>query len=207
MSIREASPPGQYSTPPAGGDRRAPGACRESGPPEPPKPRLLDRVRQALRARHLSRRTEEAYVAWIRRFIVFHDKRHPAEMGAPEVTKFLTSLAVDGQVAASTQNQALSALLFLYKEVLRVDLPWLDGIVRAKCPVRLPVVLTRGEVRGVLQRLDAAPHLMACLLYGAGLRVLECCRPPTPCATPSRPTCSRMVTTSGPSRSCWGTGT
>jgi hypothetical protein len=93
MSIREASPPGQYSTPPAGGDRRAPWACRESGPPEPPKPRLLDRVRQALRARHLSRRTEEAYVAWIRRFIVFHDKRHPAEMGAPEVTKFLTSLA------------------------------------------------------------------------------------------------------------------
>ena len=115
MSIREASPPGQSSTPAAGGDRRAPWACRESGPPEPPKPRLLDRVRQALRARHLGRRTEEAYVAWIRRFIVFHDKRHPAEMGAPEVTKFLTSLAVDGQVAASTQNQALSALLFLYK--------------------------------------------------------------------------------------------
>ena len=158
MSIREASPPGQYSTPPAGGDRRAPWACRESGPPEPPKPRLLDRVRQALRARHLSRRTEEAYVAWIRRFIVFHDKRHPAEMGAPEVTKFLTSLAVDGQVAASTQNQALSALLFLYKEVLEVDLPWLDGIVRAKRPARLPVVLTRTEVRGVLQRLDGVPH-------------------------------------------------
>jgi integrase len=171
MSIREASPPGQYPTLPAGGDRCAPWACRESGPPEPPKPRLLDRVRQALRARHLSRRTEEAYGAWIRRFIVFHDKRHPAEMGAPEVTKFLTSLAVDGQVAASTQNQALSALLFLYKEVLEVDLPWLDGIVRAKRPARLPVVLTRTEVRGVLQRLDGVPHPMACLLNGAGFRV------------------------------------
>jgi integron integrase len=176
MSIREASPRGQYPTLPAGVDRHTPWAYRESEPPEPPKPRLLDRVRQALRARHLSRRTEEAYVAWIRRFIFFHNKRHPAEMGGPEVTKFLTSLAVDGQVAASTQNQALSALLFLYKEVLEVDLPWLDGIVRAKRPVRLPVVPTREEVRGVLQRLDGVPHLMACLLYGAGLRVLECCR-------------------------------
>lgn len=151
-------------------------AVRESRPPAPPKPRLLDRVRQALRARHMSRRTEEAYVAWIRRFIFFHNKRHPAEMGAPEVTKFLTSLAVDGQVAASTQNQALSALLFLYKDVLEIDLPWLDGIVRAKRPERLPVVLTREEVRAVLQRLDGVPRLMACLLYGAGLRVLECCR-------------------------------
>ena len=97
-------------------------------------------------------------------------------MGAPEVTKFLTSRAVDGQVAASTQNQALSALLFLYKDVLGIDLPWLDGIVRAKRPERLPVVLTREEVRAVLQRLDGVPRLMACLLYGAGLRVLECCR-------------------------------
>jgi site-specific recombinase XerD len=97
-------------------------------------------------------------------------------MGAPEVTKFLTSLAVDEHVAASTQNQALSALLFLYKDVLEVDLPWLDGVVRAKRPARLPVVLTRDEVRAVLQRLDGAPRLMACLLYGAGLRVLECCR-------------------------------
>ncbi|MCL6546824.1 MAG: integron integrase [Bryobacteraceae bacterium] len=97
-------------------------------------------------------------------------------MGAPEVTKFLTSLAVDGRVAASTQNQALSALLFLYKDVLAIDLPWLDGIVRAKRPERLPVVLTREEVRAVLQSLDGVPRLMACLLYGAGLRVLECCR-------------------------------
>jgi integrase len=118
--------------------------CRETGPLTAPKPRLLDRVRQALRARHLSRRTEEAYVAW--------------------------------RVAASTQNQALSALLFLYREVLGVDLPWLDGIVRAKRPARLPVVLTREEVRAVLARLDGVPRLMACLLYGAGLRVLECCR-------------------------------
>ncbi len=138
-----------------------------------PKPRLLDRVRDAIRARHFSRRTEEAYVAWIKRYIFFHDKRHPAQMGAPEVTRFLTSLAVDGHVAASTQNQALSALLFLYRDVLEVDLPWLDSVVRARRPERLPVVLTRDEVRAVLQRLDSAPRLMACLLYGAGLRVLE----------------------------------
>jgi integron integrase len=149
---------------------------REAHPPNPPKPRLLDRVCAACRARHLSRRTEEAYVAWIRRYIFFHDKRHPTDMGAPEVTKFLTALAVDANVAASTQNQALSALLFLYKDVLGVDLPWLDGIVRAKRPERLPVVLTREEVRAVLERLDGAPRLLACLLYGAGLRVLEGCR-------------------------------
>jgi integron integrase len=133
-------------------------------------------VREALRARHHSRRTEEAYVAWIRRYIFFHDKRHPAEMGAPEITRFLTSLAVDGKVAASTQNQALNALLFLYRKVLELDLPWLDGIVRAKGPQRLPVVLNRDEVRAVLQRIDGVPRLMAYLLYGAGLRLLECCR-------------------------------
>ena len=151
--------------------------ARETTPDAPPKPRLLDRVRAALRARHYSRRTEEAYVAWIRRYIFFfHAKRHPAEMGASEVTRCLSSLAVDGQVAASTQNQALSALLFLYRDVLEIDLPWLDGIVRAKRPERLPVVLTREEVRAVLQRLEGTPRLMACLLYGAGLRVLECCR-------------------------------
>ena len=98
-------------------------AVRGVGSADLPKPRLLDRVRAALRTRHYSRRTEDAYVAWIRRYIVFHGKRHPAEMGAPEVTRFLTSLAVDGHVAASTQNQALSALLFLYREVLEVDLP------------------------------------------------------------------------------------
>jgi integron integrase len=149
---------------------------RETPEVVPPKPRLLDRVRAALRARHLSGRTEDAYVAWIKRYIFFHDKRHPADMGAAEVTAFLSALAVDGGVAASTQNQALSALLFLYRDVLAVDLPWLDGIVRAKRPQRLPVVLTRDEVRAVLQRLGGAPRLMAGLLYGAGLRVLECCR-------------------------------
>jgi len=148
----------------------------ETAPPGPPKPRLLDRVREALRTRHYSRRTEEAYVAWIRRYILFHGKRHPGEMGAPEITRFLTALAVDRKVAASTQNQALGALLFLYRDVLDLDVPWLDGLVRAKRPQRLPVVLTRDEVRAVLQRLNGAPRLMAYLLYGAGLRLLECCR-------------------------------
>ena len=173
MIFRDSLAPLAY---PVGGWPSRALVVRESRRPDAPKPGLLDRVREAIRARHFSRRTEEAYVAWIRRYIVFHDKRHPAEMGALEVTKFLTSLAVDGHVAASTQNQALSALLFLYKDVLEVDLPWLDGVVRAKRPARLPVVLTRDEVRAVLQRLEGAPRLMACLLYGAGLRVLECCR-------------------------------
>ena len=141
-----------------------------------PKPRLLDRVRDAIGARHDSRRTEDAYVGWIRRYIFFHGKRHPAEMGAPEVARFLSSLAVDGHAAASTQNQALSAPLFLHREVLGVELPWLDEVVRARRPERLPVVLTRDEDRAVLGRLDGPARLMACLLYGAGLRVLECCR-------------------------------
>jgi integron integrase len=117
-----------------------------------------------------------AYVAWIRRYILFHGKRHPAEMGAPEMTRFLTALVVDQRVSASTQNQALSALLFLYRDVLELDVPWLDGVVRARRPQRLPVVLTRAEVRAVLERLTGAPRLMAHLLYGSGLRLLECCR-------------------------------
>ena len=145
-------------------------------PADAPKLRLLDRVRAAVRARHYSRRTEDAYVAWVRRFILFHGKRHPAEMAAPEITRFLTSLAVEGKVASSTQNQALSALLFLYRNVLQQDLPWLDGIVRARRPVRLPVVLTRDEVRAMLTRLDGPTRLMAYLMYGGGLRLLECCR-------------------------------
>ena len=148
----------------------------EVGPSEPPKPRLLDRVRATLRLRHYSRRTEATYVAWIRRYIFFHGKRHPVDMGAAEVTSFLSSLAVDGRVAASTQNQALSALLFLYRDVLEIDLPWLDDVVRAKRPERLPIVLTREAVVAVLRRLDGVPRLMASLLYGAGLRLLECCR-------------------------------
>lgn len=115
-------------------------------PGRPQPPRLLDRVRLAIRACHYSPKTEEAYVAWIKRYIFFHDKRHPAEMGADEVTRFLSSLALRERVSASTQNQALSAMLFLYKEVLQKKLPWLDGMVRAKRPSRRPVVLTQAEV-------------------------------------------------------------
>ena len=115
--------------------------ARESVPPSPRPPRLLDRVRDAVRVRHYSRRTEKASVAWIRRYILFHGKRHPSEMGAPELTRYLSALAVEGNVAASTQNQALSALLFLYREVLKQEVPWLDEVVRAKRPARLPVVL------------------------------------------------------------------
>ncbi|MDR7523755.1 MAG: integron integrase [Armatimonadota bacterium] len=133
-------------------------------------------MRDAVRARHYSRRTEEAYIAWVRRYILFHGKRHPAEMGAAELTQFLTSLAVQGNVAASTQNQALSALLFLYREVLGQEVPWLHDLVHAKRPRQLPVVLTRDEVRVVLGHLQGVPRLMALLLYGAGLRVLECSR-------------------------------
>jgi integrase len=140
----------------------------------PAKPRLLVRVRDAIRARHYSRRTESSYAGWIRRYILFHDKRHPSEMGADEIRGFLTSLAVDGRVAASTQNQALSALLFLYKEVLGQDVPWIEGVVRAKRPQRLPAGLTREEVRAVTTRLQGAPRLMTMLMYGAGLRLLEC---------------------------------
>jgi integrase len=150
--------------------------ARESHAPEAPKLRLLDRVREAIRARHYSRRTEKTYVAWIRRYIFFHGKRHPAEMGAGEITDFLTALAVKDKVAASTQNQALSALLFLYRVVLAQDVPWPDDLVRAKRPERLPVVLTRDEVRVILDRLHGVPLLMAVLLYGSGLRLLECAR-------------------------------
>jgi integrase len=133
-------------------------AVREAGPIEAPRPRLLDRVRAAARLRHYSPRTEKAYVAWARRYVLFHGKRHPAQMGAAELTQFLSSLAVNGRVAASTQDQALSALLFLYREVLELDVPWLDGVVRAKRPERLPVALTRDEVRAVLQPLRGVSH-------------------------------------------------
>src|SRR5574341_702235 len=142
----------------------------------PQRPNLMDRVREAICARHYSRNTEDAYVAWIRRFILFHGKRHPSEMGAEEVTRFLSSLALEGRVAASTQNQALSALLFLYREVLNQNLPWLEGVVRAKRPIRLPVVLAREEVQAVLAHLRGTRRLMATLLYGAGLRLMECAR-------------------------------
>ena len=142
----------------------------------PAQPKLLDQVREAIRARHYSRRTEKVYSRWITRFILFHDKRHPAEMGEAEITRFVSSLAVRGRVSASTQNQALSAVLFLYREVLRRKLEWLDGIVRAKSAPKLPVVLSREEVRAVVEQLDGLPWLMASLLYGAGLRLLECAR-------------------------------
>jgi len=138
--------------------------------------KLLDRVRDAIRARHYSLRTEEAYVGWVRRFILFHNKRHPAEMGEAEINQFLTHLAVSENVAASTQNQALSGILFLYQEVLGRDLDRIEGVVRAKKPVRLPVVLTRDEVRNLLGAMTSSPRLVALLLYGGGLRLLEALR-------------------------------
>ncbi len=139
-------------------------------------PRLLDRVRQACRVRHYSLRTEDCYADWVKRFILFHGKRHPLEMGAAEINAFLTHLAVDGRVAASTQNQAFSALLFLYQKVLEVDPGRIAGAVRAERPKRLPVVLTRDEVRAVLGRLDGVPRLVGLLLYGSGLRILDALR-------------------------------
>ncbi len=139
-----------------------------------PAPKLLDRVREALHLHHYSRRTELAYVGWIRRYVIFHSMRHPAEMGEAEVTRFLTFLAERRRVSASTQNQALAALLFLYREVLGVQLAWLEGLVRAKRSGRLPVVFTREEVVRVLRELDEPQQLMATLMYGTGMRLLEC---------------------------------
>ena len=148
----------------------------DSTPLSQPPPKLLDQVRDRLRLKHYSIRTEAQYVHWIRRFILFHDKRHPANMGAAEVEAFLTHLAVEGRVAAATQNQALSALLYLYREVLSIELPWLDNVVRAKTPQRLPVVLTRQEVNTVLDGMSGVYGLMARLLYGTGMRLMECVR-------------------------------
>ena len=139
-------------------------------------PKLLDQVRGKIRLKHYSIRTEQSYVDWIKRFILFHGKHHPKDLGAQEVEEFLTYLAVEGKVAASTQNQAKSALLFLYKAVLGVELPWLDNVERAKAPKRLPVVLTREEVQAVLARLEGTHWLIASLLYGAGLRIMEAVR-------------------------------
>ncbi|HEY9099567.1 MAG TPA: integron integrase [Thiobacillus sp.] len=144
--------------------------------PSAPSPKLLDQVRDRIRVKHYSIRTETQYVQWVRRFILFHDKKHPKDMGAPEVEAFLTHLAVVGNVAAATQNQALSALLFLYREVLVIDLPWLDNVTRAKRPQRLPVVLTREETHAVLDRMPGVYGLMAKLLYGTGMRLMECVR-------------------------------
>lgn len=141
-----------------------------------PSPKLLDQVRDLIRTKHYSIRMENQYLQWIRRFILFHGKRHPRDMGAPEVEAFLSHLAVSRDVAASTQNQALSALLFLYREVLGIDLPWLDNVTRAKRPQRLPIVLSRDEVRAVLDRMTGVYGLMASLLYGTGMRLMECVR-------------------------------
>ncbi len=141
-----------------------------------PTPKLLDQVRGKIRLKHYSIRTEQAYVDWIKRFILHFDKQHPRDLGAAEVEQFLTWLAVQGKVSASTQNQAKSALLFLYKQVLEVELPWLDNVEQAKVPKRLPVVLTREEVQKVLVTLQGTHWLVASLLYGAGLRILEALR-------------------------------
>lgn len=138
--------------------------------------KLLDRMRRIIRLKHYSLRTEQAYLHWAKRFILFHGKRHPETMGAGEVTAFLSHLAVDRHCAASTQNQALNALLFLYRQVLEIDLPWLDEVVRAKRPQRVPVVLTPAEVRAVLAHLTAPHDLLARLLYGSGLRIGEATR-------------------------------
>jgi len=140
----------------------------------PPGPKLLDRVRIALRTRHYSPRTEEAYVGWCRRYILFHHIRHPAEMGPADVAAFVSHLAVQEHVSASTQNQALSALLFLYREVLGRPIGRVDGIVHAKRPKTLPVVLTRDEIRALLSKLHGTSWLVTWLLYGTGLRLFEC---------------------------------
>ena len=139
-------------------------------------PKLLDQVRQHLRTLHYSIRTEQAYIKWVKDYILFHDKRHPLEMGEKEVSDFLSYLAINRKVAPSTQTQALSALLFLYRQVLKQPLDWLDNIQRAKKPSRLPIVFTRSETLAVLAQLDGSLWLMASLLYGSGLRLLECLR-------------------------------
>ncbi len=140
------------------------------------KPRLLDQVREQIRLKHYSIRTERVYCEWVKRFIRFNKYRHPLEMGAGEVESFLSHLAVDKDVSASTQNQALAALLFLYKQVLGQDLPWLGEVVRAKKPTRLPVVLTIDEVQRILANLDGDSWLIASLLYGTGMRLMEAVR-------------------------------
>jgi integron integrase len=141
---------------------------------EPPK--LLDRVHHKIRLRHYSLRTEQAYLDWIRRFILFHGKRHPESLGAPDVEAFLTHLAVDRKVAAATQNLAKSSIFFLYRDVLDRDLPWLQNVERARAPRRLPVVLTQEEIAAVLARLRGVHRLIGRLLYGSGMRIMEALR-------------------------------
>ncbi len=155
---------------------RASSAAVGQGGERKDAPRLLDQVRERMLRLGRSPRSVEAYVGWIRRFILANGKRHPRDMGAREVEAFLTMLAVDGKVSASTQNQALSALLFLYRQVLDMDLPWMANIQRAKKPSRLPTVLTREEAQEVLSQMNGSPWLVASLLYGCGLRLLEALR-------------------------------
>ncbi|WP_257311315.1 integron integrase [Geothrix fuzhouensis] len=151
---------------------RQTGEGRNAGTATPP-PRFLDQLRDSLRVRHYSLRTEDAYVDWVRRFILFHGKRHPKDMGASEVQAFLNHLAVDRGVSPSTQNQAKAALLFLYRNLLEVDLPWLSEVIQAKRQSRLPVVLTPGEVRALFDQMEGGMALLAQVLYGTGLRLME----------------------------------
>ena len=140
------------------------------------QPKLLDQVRDRIRTKHYSIRTEQTYIDWIKRFILFHDKRHPAKMGEKEITAFLTHLAVNRKVAASTQNQALSAIVFLYREIILKQLGEFENLIWAKKPSRLPVVFTQVEVKQILPLLQGHSWLMGQLLYGAGLRIMECVR-------------------------------
>jgi integron integrase len=141
-----------------------------------PTPKLLDQVRNVVQVKHFSLSTERAYVGWIRRFILFHQKKHPTDMAEPEIRQFISHLAVNAKVSPSTQTVALSAILFLYREVLKRDLPYIDHIERAKPSQKLPVVFTRNEVQAVLARLEGTHYLIACLLYGCGLRLMEAVR-------------------------------
>lgn len=140
------------------------------------KEKLLDKFRYAIRVRHLSYRTEQSYVSWIKQFILYHDKRHPGEMDETHVSEFLTYLAVKRNIASSTQNQALSAILFLYRHVLKKEIGWINDVERAKKPSRIPVVFTKTEAEAILNRLEGSKWIMASLLYGAGLRLMECLR-------------------------------
>lgn len=149
---------------------------QENTPENAQQPKLLDVVRQKIRVKHYSIRTETQYLHWVKRFILFHNKRHPRDMGGKEVEAFLSHMATHGNVSSSTQNQALSAILFLYREVLEQNLPWLDDVIRAKKPKHLPVVLSQQEVSKILGRMQGTYGLIARLLYGTGMRIMECCR-------------------------------
>ena len=139
-------------------------------------PKLMDQVSDAIRTKHYSPRTEQTYIDWIKRYILFHDKRHPKDMGAPEIQAFITHLAVEKNVAASTQNQALSAVIFLYRHVLRIEIDIPSDIIRAEKSKTLPVVLTHQEALAVISKMSGVPQLMARILYGSGLRLMECVR-------------------------------